>query len=120
MIDIKLIRENPELVKDNIRKKFQDRKLGLVDEVAKLDEESRAVKKQADELRANRNKFSKQIGGLMAQGKKAEAEELKKQVTEQSQRLAELEQQEETLTGEIKEIMMRLNIHQKRLNYIKD
>ena len=77
MIDIKLIRENPELVKDNIRKKFQDRKFGLVDEVAKLDEESRAVKKQADELRANRNKFSKQIGGLMAQGKRLRLKSLK-------------------------------------------
>ena len=87
MIDIKLIRENPELVKKNIKKKYQDHKLELVDKVAQLDSESRAVKMQADELRANRNKFSKQIGALMAQGKKDEAEEVKKQVTAQSKTL---------------------------------
>ena len=108
MIDIKLIRENPELVKENIKKKFQDNKLELVDQVLKLDEESRQAKRQADDLRANRNKISKQIGGLMAQGKKEEAEELKKQVTEQSQKLAELEQLEEKYTTEITEIMMKI------------
>ena len=108
MIDIKLIRENPELVKENIKKKFQDNKLELVDQVLKLDEESRQAKRQADDLRANRNKISKQIGGLMAQGKKDEAEELKKQVTEQSQKLAELEQLEEKYTTEITEIMMKI------------
>ncbi len=108
MIDIKLIRENPELVKENIKKKFQDNKLELVDQVLKLDEESRQAKRQADDLRANRNKISKQIGGLMAQGKKEEAEELKKQVTEQSQQLAELEQQEEKYTTEITNIMMKI------------
>ncbi len=108
MIDIKLIRENPELVKENIKKKFQDNKLELVDQVLKLDEESRQAKRQADDLRANRNKISKQIGGLMAQGKKEEAEELKKQVTEQSQQLADLEQQEEKYTTEITNIMMKI------------
>lgn len=70
MIDIKFLRENPEAVKQNIRNKFQDSKLELVDKVIELDAESRAVKAQADELRANRNKISKQIGALMAQGKK--------------------------------------------------
>ncbi len=108
MIDIKLIRENPELVKENIKKKFQDNKLELVDQVLKLDEESRQAKRQADDLRANRNKISKQIGGLMAQGKKEEAEELKKQVTEQSQKLAELEQLEEKYTTDITDIMMKI------------
>ena len=72
MIDIKFLRENPEAVKQNIRNKFQDSKLELVDKVIELDAESRAVKAQADELRANRNKISKQIGALMAQGKKEE------------------------------------------------
>ncbi|MDY3862130.1 MAG: serine--tRNA ligase [Ruminococcus sp.] len=108
MIDIKLIRENPELVKKNIKKKYQDHKLELVDKVAQLDSESRAVKMQADELRANRNKFSKQIGALMAQGKKDEAEEVKKQVTAQSKTLVELEKKEEEYAEEIKTIMMKI------------
>lgn len=108
MIDIKLIRENPELVKKNIKKKYQDHKLELVDKVAQLDSESRAVKMQADELRANRNKFSKQIGALMAQGKKDEAEEVKKKVTAQSKTLAELEKKEEEYAEEIKTIMMKI------------
>ena len=108
MIDIKLIRENPELVKKNIKKKYQDHKLELVDKVAQLDSESRTVKMQADELRANRNKFSKQIGALMAQGKKDEAEEVKKQVTAQSKTLAELEKKEEEYAEEIKTIMMKI------------
>lgn len=108
MIDIKLIRENPELVKENIRKKFQEQKLELVDKVISLDTESRTVKQQADSLRANRNKMSKQIGGLMAQGKKDEAEEIKKQVSEQNQQLAQLEEQEEKLTSQIREIMMKI------------
>ena len=76
MIDIKFLRENPEIVKENIRKKFQDEKLPLVDEVIELDKQSRKAKQEADELRASRNKISKEIGGLMAQGKKEEAEEL--------------------------------------------
>ena len=74
MLDIKLIRENPEMVKENIKKKFQDSKLILVDEVVELDKQSRAVQQQADNMRADRNKFSKQIGGVMAKGKKDEAE----------------------------------------------
>ena len=72
MLDIRFVRENPEAVKENIKKKFQDDKLPLVDEVIALDEEKRSVQKQADELRANRNKLSKEIGNLMAQGKKEE------------------------------------------------
>ena len=91
MLDIKFLRENPDVVKQNIKNKFQDSKLPLVDEVIALDAESRAVKQEADALRADRNKISKQIGALMAQGKKEEAEETKKLVTEKSARLAELE-----------------------------
>ena len=81
MLDLKFLRENPEIVKQNIRNKFQDAKLPLVDEVIALDEENRKAKGEADALRANRNKVSKLIGAYMAQGKKAEAEEAKKQVT---------------------------------------
>ena len=84
MLDLKFLRENPEIVKQNIRNKFQDAKLPLVDEVIALDEENRKAKGEADALRANRNKVSKLIGAYMAQGKKAEAEEAKKQVTENS------------------------------------
>ena len=80
MIDIKFLRENPEAVKENIKKKFQDSKLPLVDEVIALDEESRKTKQEADDLRANRNKLSKEIGALMAQGKKEEAEARKAEV----------------------------------------
>ncbi len=82
MLDLKFVRENPDIVKQNIKNKFQDRKLPLVDEVIALDEQSRAAKQEADNLRAERNKISKQIGALMAQGKKEEAEETKKLVTE--------------------------------------
>ncbi len=106
MLDMRFVRENPDLVKENIKKKFQDSKLPLVDEVIALDEESRAVKQEADNLRADRNKLSKQIGGLMAQGKKEEAEEIKKQVTANSQRLAELEVKETELEEKVKKIMM--------------
>ena len=88
MLDLKFVRENPEIVKQNIRNKFQDRKLALVDEVIELDAENRRVKQEADALRANRNKISKQIGGLMAQGKREEAESLKAQVSADSERLA--------------------------------
>ena len=84
MIDIKFLRENPEAVKENIRKKFQDNKLPLVDEVIELDKESRAAKGEADALRAERNKYSKQIGALMGQGKREEAEAMKKLVTERA------------------------------------
>ena len=90
MLDLRFVRENPEIVKQNIRNKFQDAKLPLVDEVIELDEENRKVKKEADDLRASRNKISKQIGALMGQGKKEEAEEVKKQVTAASDHLAEL------------------------------
>jgi len=108
MLDIKLVRENPELVKQNIRNKFQDSKLSLVDEVIALDTESRAAKQEADALRAERNKISKQIGGLMAQGKREEAEALKVKVTENSDRLARLETQESELQEKIKRIMMTI------------
>ena len=90
MLDIKFLRENPEVVKQNIRNKFQDQKLGLVDEVIELDAQKRAAQQEADGLRADRNKLSKQIGALMGQGKKDEAEEVKKQVSAQADRLAEL------------------------------
>jgi len=106
MLDIKLVRENPEMVKENIRKKFQDNKLNLVDEVIELDKQSRAVQQQADNLRADRNRFSKQIGGLMAQGKKEEAEEIKKKVTEQAQNLQKLQEEENRLQEEITRRMM--------------
>ena len=87
MLDIKFVRENPELVKQNIKNKFQDSKLPLVDEVIALDAENRTTQKEADDLRASRNKLSKQIGALMGQGKKEEAEEVKKQVSANSARL---------------------------------
>ena len=108
MIDIKFLRKNPDAVKENIKKKFQDSKLGLVDEVIALDAESRAVKQQADDLRANRNKISKQIGMLMGQGKKEEAMAIKEEVTKQAQLLAELEQKEAELSAKVTEIMMRI------------
>ena len=108
MLDMKFVRENPDAVKQNLKNKFQEEKLPLVDEVIKLDEESRSAKQEADELRSNRNKISKQIGALMAQGKKEEAEEVKKQVTANSERLAKLEEQEAELTDKITKIMMTL------------
>ena len=106
MLDMKFVRENPDIVKENIKKKFQDSKLPLVDEVIALDEESRAVKQEADNLRADRNKLSKQIGAMMAQGKKEEAEEIKKQVAANATRLAELEVKESELEEKVKKIMM--------------
>ena len=106
MLDLKFVRENPEIVKENMRKKFQDNKLGLVDEVIALDAELRAAKTKAESLRANRNSISKQIGVMMGQGKKAEAEELKKQVTANSEELAALEIQENELDKRVKDIMM--------------
>ena len=108
MIDIKFLRENPELVKENIKKEFQDEKLPLVDEVIALDAESRKAKQEADDLRANRNKISKEIGGLMAQGKKEEAEEKKALVAAGAKRLAELEAMEAELTEKVKNIMMKI------------
>ena len=101
MLDLRFVRENPEIVKQNIRNKFQDSKLPLVDEVIELDAQNRAVKKEADDLRAGKNKIAKQIGGLMAQGKKEEAEELKKKVGEDAARLAELETLEKELSEKI-------------------
>lgn len=106
MLDIKFVRENPDIVKENIKKKFQDHKIPMVDEVIKLDEEARKVQQEADSLRADRNKLSKQIGVLMGQGKKEEAEEVKKQVGLNSARLAELEEKETELQAKVKKIMM--------------
>ncbi len=108
MLDLKFVRENPEAVKQNIRNKFQDNKLPLVDEVIALDAESRNAKQEADNLRFERNKISKEIGGLMAKGQKAEAEELKKKVAADSERLAELEVTETELEEKIKKIMMTI------------
>ncbi len=108
MIDIKFLRENPDAVRENIKKKYQDHKLGLVDEVIELDKQSRAAKQQADELRANRKKISKQIGALMAQGKKDEAEQVKQQVNAQAEQLAELEAKEQELSSKVTEIMMQI------------
>ena len=106
MLDLRFLRENPEIVKQNIRNKFQDSKLPLVDEVIELDAESRKTQQEADALRASRNALSKQIGALMAQKKKEEAEEVKKQVTQNANRLSELEAKEAELQEKIKKIMM--------------
>ena len=106
MLDIRFLRENPDVVKENIKKKFQDKKLPLVDEVIELDAASRAVKQEADSLRANRNKVSKEIGALMAQGKKDEAMAAKSKVTEFSERLAECERLEAEYSEKITKIMM--------------
>jgi seryl-tRNA synthetase len=106
MIDIKFLRENPEVVKENIRKKFQDEKLSLVDEVIALDAESRKAKQEADDLRASRNRISKEIGALMGQGKKEEAEAKKAEVAAGAKRLAELEASETELQEKITKIMM--------------
>ena len=108
MIDIKFLRENPEAVKENIRKKFQDEKLGLVDEVIALDAESRKTQQEADDLRANRNKISKEIGALMSQGKKEEAMAKKEEVAAGAKRLGELEEKEEELQEKILKIMMTI------------
>ena len=94
MIDIKFLRENPEAVKENIRKKFQESKLELVDEVIALDEEVRKTQQEADDIRASRNKISKEIGALMSQGKKEEAESKKAEVSANAARLAQLEEKE--------------------------
>ena len=108
MIDIKFLRENPEAVKENIRKKFQDNKLPLVDEVIELDAESRKTQQEADDIRANRNKISKEIGALMSQGKKEEAMAKKAEVEEGAKRLAELEVKENELKERILKIMMTI------------
>ena len=106
MIDIKLIRENPDLVKENIKKKFQDEKLPLVDEVAKFDKEHREVKQKGDELRAERNRLSKSIGSLMREGKKDEAQKVKDQVKSMGDELESLEAREKELDDEITKRMM--------------
>ena len=106
MIDIKFLREDPETVKENIRKKFQDAKLGLVDQVLELDQENRNIKQEVEGLRANRNKVSKQIGALMGQGKKDEAEKIKQEVAMSGKRIEELTAREKEVEGKIKEIMM--------------
>ena len=106
MIDIKFLRENPDVVKENIKKKFQDSKLPLVDEVIALDAESRRIKGMADDLRAQRNKYSKEIGKLFGQGKREEAEEMKKLVTEKGEELAALEAKEAELSQKVTDIMM--------------
>ena len=108
MIDLKFLRENPEVVKQNIKNKFQDHKLPLVDEVIELDAKARAVQQEADDLRASRNKLSKQIGQLMGQGKKDEAEAVKAQVNANAARLAELEEQEKELQEKVTRIMMTI------------
>lgn len=108
MLDLKFVRENPEVVKENIKKKFQDYKLALVDEVIELDAESRKTQTEADALRSNRKSISKQIGGLMAQGKREEAEALKAEVTKGAERLEELEALETELQEKIKERMMKI------------
>ena len=111
MIDLKFLRENPEVVKQNIKNKFQDHKLPLVDEVIELDAKARAVQQEADDLRASRNKLSKQIGQLMGQGKKDEAEAVKAQVNANAARLAELEEQEKELQEKVTRIMMTIPNH---------
>jgi len=108
MIDIKFLRENPDAVKENIKKKFQDHKLPIVDEVIALDAQARKTQQEADNLRAERNKLSKQIGALMGQGKKDEAEEVKKQVNAQAQKLEELAEQEKELGEKVTKIMMTI------------
>ncbi len=108
MIDIKFLRENPDIVKENIKKKFQDHKLPLVDEVIELDKQRRENQAKADAIRAEKNKISKQIGALMAQGKKEEAEEVKKKVAESAAILKELEEKEPVLEEQVKAIMMRI------------
>ena len=121
MLDLKFVRENPEIVKQNIKNKFQDNKLPLVDEVIALDVENREAKTKADSLRAERNKISKEIGGLMAKGKKEEAEELKKRVVENQEELAELEKKETELEERILKIMMTIpNIIDKSVPLGKD
>ncbi len=121
MIDIKFLRENPDIVRENIKNKFQDSKLPLVDEVIKLDSDYRAAITEADKLRADRNRLSKQIGGLMAKGEKEEAEKVKKQVTDAAERLAELEKLEAELSEKVTKIMMVIpNIIDKSVPIGKD
>ena len=106
MIDINLIRTNPELVKENIKKKFQDQKLGYVDEVLELDGKIRALKQEGDTLRASRNTFSSQIGKLMKEKRVDEANEIKAQVVKSNERIIEIEKEEESLSSKLKSLMM--------------
>jgi seryl-tRNA synthetase len=106
VLDIKFLRENPEAVKENIRKKFQESKLELVDQVVELDQENRKIKQEVEELRANRNKVSKQIGALMGQGKKEEAEKIKQEVAASGKRIEELSAREKEVETKIRETMM--------------
>ena len=108
MLDIKFVRENPDVVKENIRKKFQDQKIPMVDEVIALDQENRNIKQEVESLRANKNKISKQIGALMAQGKKEEAEEVKKEVAASGAKIDELSAREKKVEEKIKTIMMTI------------
>jgi len=108
MLDIKFLRENPEIVKQNIKNKFQDRKLPLVDEVIELDKKNREIKQEVEALRASRNKLSKQIGALMGQGKREEAEAVKKQVADQADRMNQLSEEEKQVEEDIKKIMMMI------------
>ena len=108
MLDIKFVRENPDVVKENIRKKFQDQKIPMVDEVIALDQENRNIKQEVESLRANKNKISKQIGALMAQGKKEEAEEVKTEVAASGARIDELSAREKEVEEKIKTIMMTI------------
>ncbi len=108
MLDIKFLRENPEIVKQNIKNKFQDKKLPLVDEVIELDQRNREIKQEVEVLRAERNKLSKQIGGLMAQGKKEEAEAVKSQVAASVGRIDTLSAEEKDVEAKIKQIMMSI------------
>ena len=108
MLDLKFVRENPDIVKQNIKNKFQDQKLPLVDEVIALDAERRAAQQEADQLRSEKNKISKQIGALMAQGKKEEAEEVKKQVADDDKKLEELSVKEKELDEKVTKIMMTI------------
>ena len=108
MLDIKFLRENPEIVKQNIKNKFQDRKLPLVDEVIDLDKKNREIKQKVEALRASRNKLSKQIGALMGQGKREEAEEVKRQVASQADRMNALSEEEKQVEEEIKKRMMMI------------
>lgn len=108
MLDIKFLRENPEIVKQNIRNKFQDRKLPLVDEVIELDLENRKIKQEVEALRADRNKLSKQIGGLMAKGDKEGAEQIKAEVAKNSARVDELTEKERDVEERIKKVMMTI------------
>ena len=108
MLDIRFLRENPEVVKQNIRNKFQDNKLPMVDEVIELDKRNREIKQEVEALRAERNKISKMIGGLMKEGKREEAEEAKKQVTANAETVERLSAEEKEVEEKIKKIMMTI------------